>query len=166
VARVLIVGCGCRGQGLARELVAAGHAVRGTTRDPARAGAIRAAGAEPFLADPDRVGTLMPALDAVTVACWLMGTAGAQVNGTRLRFFLEKLVDTTVRGFVYEAAGGPDGLAEARRAQQTWAIPLATIAAAPDDHGAWREAARGAVAGLLGGGGSPPLDSTETPEKR
>ena len=32
VARVLIVPCGCRGQALARELRAAGHAVRGTTR--------------------------------------------------------------------------------------------------------------------------------------
>ena len=36
MARVLIVGCGGRGQALARELVAAGHAVRGMTRDPAR----------------------------------------------------------------------------------------------------------------------------------
>ena len=43
MARVLIVGCGGRGQALARELVAAGHAVRGTTRDPARADAIAAA---------------------------------------------------------------------------------------------------------------------------
>ena len=31
--RVLIVGCGGRGQALARSLVEAGHAVRGTTRD-------------------------------------------------------------------------------------------------------------------------------------
>ena len=34
MARVLIVGCGGRGQALARELAAAGHAVRGTTRSP------------------------------------------------------------------------------------------------------------------------------------
>ena len=44
VARVLIVGCGCRGQALARELRAAGHAVRGTTRDPARADGDRGGG--------------------------------------------------------------------------------------------------------------------------
>ena len=37
MARVLIVGCGGRGRALARELVAAGHTVRGTTRDPAHA---------------------------------------------------------------------------------------------------------------------------------
>ena len=66
VARVLIVGCGCRGQALARDLVAAGHAVRGTTRDQANAGAIRAAGAEPYVGDPDRIGTLMDALAGVT----------------------------------------------------------------------------------------------------
>ena len=32
LARVLIVGCGCRGRALAAELVAGGHAVRATTR--------------------------------------------------------------------------------------------------------------------------------------
>ena len=62
VARVLIVPCGCRGRALAAELVAAGHAVRGTTRAQASAEAIRAAGAEPYLGDPDRIGTLMDAL--------------------------------------------------------------------------------------------------------
>jgi 3-hydroxyisobutyrate dehydrogenase-like beta-hydroxyacid dehydrogenase len=48
VARILIVGCGCRGQGLARDLRAAGHAVRGTTRDPGKLAAIAATGAEPY----------------------------------------------------------------------------------------------------------------------
>jgi len=65
VARVLIVGCGCRGQALAREIVAAGHAVRGTTRDPARTEAIRVAGAEAYVGDPDRIGTLMDGLAGV-----------------------------------------------------------------------------------------------------
>src|ERR687897_2702608 len=77
MARVLIIGCGCRGQALARELRAAGHAVRGTTRDPARFAAIEAAGAEPYLGDPDRIATLMEALAGVSIVCWLMGTAGA-----------------------------------------------------------------------------------------
>ena len=58
MARVLIVGCGCRGRALAEDLRAAGHAVRGTTRDPARAAAIAAAGAEPYVGDPDRIGSL------------------------------------------------------------------------------------------------------------
>jgi Trk K+ transport system NAD-binding subunit len=40
LARVLIVGCGCRGVVLARSLLADGHAVRGTTRRPERAAVI------------------------------------------------------------------------------------------------------------------------------
>ena len=67
MARVLIVGCGCRGRALAAELVAAGHTVRGTTRDPARAELIRAAGAEPCVADADRIGALMDAVVGVSV---------------------------------------------------------------------------------------------------
>jgi Trk K+ transport system NAD-binding subunit len=62
VARVLIVGCGCRGRVLARDLRAAGHAVRGTTRDAARTAAIAEAGVEPYVGDPDRIATLMEAL--------------------------------------------------------------------------------------------------------
>src|ERR671917_940238 len=100
MARVLIVGCGCRGQALARELVAPGHAVRGTTRDPAHAAAIAAAGAEPYVGDPDRIATLMDALTGVTIVCWLMGTAGGapELHDGRLRMLYEKLVDTPVRG--------------------------------------------------------------------
>ena len=110
MARVLIVGCGCRGQELARELRAAGHAVRGTTRDRGRFPAIEAAGAEPYLGDPDRIATLMEALTGVTILCWLMGTAeGApELHDGRLRMLWEKLVDTPVRGVVYEAAGPLD----------------------------------------------------------
>jgi hypothetical protein len=51
---------------LARELGTAGHAVRGTTRDPSRRPEIEATGAQAFVADPDRVGSLIPALDGVT----------------------------------------------------------------------------------------------------
>jgi Trk K+ transport system NAD-binding subunit len=43
LARCLIIGCGCRGRMLARELVKDGHAVRGTTRDRARLAAIEEA---------------------------------------------------------------------------------------------------------------------------
>src|SRR5262249_24361488 len=92
VARVLIVGCGCRGRALARELRAAGHAVRGTTRDPANAAAIAAAGAEPYIGDPDRIGTLMDALHGVTILCWLMGTlAVPELHAGRLRMMFDKL---------------------------------------------------------------------------
>ena len=128
MARVLIVGCGCRGQELARSLVAAGHAVRGTTRDPARSAAIAAAGAEPYVGDPDRIGTLMEALGGVTVVCWLLGAVPVpELHGGRLRMLFEKLVDTPVRGVVYEAAT-PGGEAIARDAAQRWRIPVEIVA--------------------------------------
>jgi nucleoside-diphosphate-sugar epimerase len=128
VARVLIVGCGCRGQALARSLVAAGHAVRGTTRDVARADAISAAGAESYIGDPDRIGTLMDALVGVTVLCWLFGDVpDADLHGGRLRMLFEKLVDTPVRGVVYES-GTAAGEAIARDAAERWQIPVEIVA--------------------------------------
>jgi uncharacterized protein YbjT (DUF2867 family) len=150
VARVLIVPCGCRGRELAAALAASGHAVRGTTRDPARADAIAAAGAEPYVGDPDRIGTLMDALAGVTVVCWLMGTVPVpELHEGRLRMLWEKLVDTPVRGVVYEGAL-PQGEQVARTAAQTWQIPLEILDADPLDHDAWLAAARGAVDRLLG----------------
>jgi nucleoside-diphosphate-sugar epimerase len=159
VARVLIVGCGCRGRALARELSAAGHAVRGTTRDPERVAEIEAAGAEAVVADPDRLGTLMAQLHGVTVVCWLMGSAAggaaADLHGPRLRTLLERLVDTPVRGVVYEAAGtvepsmlarGADAVGEA---SATWRIPAQVVEADPCDPRAWLAAMTGAVERLL-----------------
>ena len=136
MARILIVACGCRGQALARDLVAAGHVVRGTTRDPARAGAIAAAGAEPYVGDPDRIGTLMGALAGVAVVCWLLGrVSDPDLHGGRLRMLFEKLVDTPVRGVVYERAL-PEGEAIARDAAERWRIPVAVIEPGADAAGA------------------------------
>jgi len=150
VARVLIVPCGCRGRALASELVAAGHAVRGTTRSESGGQAIRAAGAEPYLGDPDRIGTLMDALAGVTIVCWLMGTIPVpELHEGRLRMLWEKLVDTPVRGVVYEGAL-PQGEDVARKASQTWQIPLEVLTADPADHDAWLAAARGSIDRLLG----------------
>ena len=83
MARVLIVGCGCRGQALARELRERGHAVRGTTRTEARRAAIEAAGAEVWIGDPDRIATICYALDGVTILCWLMGSASGPASSSR-----------------------------------------------------------------------------------
>jgi predicted dinucleotide-binding enzyme len=150
MARVLIVPCGCRGRALAAELAAAGHAVRGTTRSQANAEAIRAAGAEPYVGDPDRIGTLMDAVAGVTIVCWLMGTLPVpELHEGRLRMLWEKLVDTPVRGVVYEGAL-PQGEQVARSASQTWRIPLEILDADPLDHDAWLAAARDAVDRLLG----------------
>jgi uncharacterized protein YbjT (DUF2867 family) len=159
VARVLIVGCGCRGRGLARELADAGHVVRGTTRRPSRREAIAAAGAEPFVGDPDRVGSMVDALAGVAIVCWLLGgDAAAELHGPRLRSFYEQVVDTGVRGVVYEPAGmvAPDvrarGLEITHAASQTWAIPLEVLDADPRDRAGWLRAARGAVDRLLAPG--------------
>ena len=148
MARVLIVPCGCRGRALASALVADGHAVRGTTRGGGEE-AIRAAGAEPYVGDPDRIGTLMDALSGVTIVCWLMGTIPVpELHEGRLRMLWEKLVDTPVRGVVYEGAL-PQGEQVARAAASTWQIPLQVLRADPADHDAWLSAARGAVDALL-----------------
>ena len=149
MARVLIVPCGCRGRSLAAELVAAGHAVRGTTRSPGHADAIRAAGAEPYIGDPDRIGTLMDALAGVTVVCWLMGTLPVpELHEGRLRMLWEKLVDTPVRGVLYEGAL-PQGEDVARAAAATWHIPLQIVRADPSDHAAWLREATAAIDALL-----------------
>ncbi len=155
MARILIVGCGCRGRSLAAELVAAGHAVRGTTRHRARMAEIEAAGAEGILADPDRLGGVTGALAGVTLVCWLMADAVATpaLHGDRLRTLTERLVDTPVRGLVYEAAGTVDpellaaGAAIVREASATWHIPVEVVDVAPGD--GWLEAMTGAVEGLL-----------------
>jgi nucleoside-diphosphate-sugar epimerase len=157
VARCLIVGCGCRGQALARKLRGDEHAVRGTTRVPERMAAIEAAGAEPYVGDPDRVGTLFPALAHVGVACVLLGSATgtdeqlAALHSSRLDMLLEKMLDTTVRAVVYEAAGtvDPQLLAAGSGRVRYWCerslIPYVLLESDPANHQAWTEAAASAV---------------------
>jgi uncharacterized protein YbjT (DUF2867 family) len=157
LARVLIVGCGCRGQALGAALAGSGHAVRGTSRSPERVSELDEGGIEAVLADPDRLGTLMPALAGVTVVCWLMGSAddSPDVHGPRLRSLTEHLVDTPVRGLVYESAGSADaalleqGASIVREASQTWHIPVEIVATDPAAHDAWLGAMTAAVPRLL-----------------
>lgn len=147
MARVLIVGCGCRGQALSRALVAEGHAVRGTTRDPARTAAIAAAGAEPFVGDPDRIGTLMGAIEGATIVCWLLRTARVTaLHDERLQMLCERLVDTPVRGLVYEAGAGREIVL---RAADTWRIPVRLVETDPALHHHWLDEAVTAVQHLL-----------------
>ena len=158
MARVLIVGCGCRGRGLASSLAADGHVVRGTTRDPGAAPGIEAAGAEAAVADPDRLSTLLPCLEGVSAVCWLMGTApSAPLHGPRLQSLLGKIVDTPVRGLVYEA-GGPAcddllrrGAALVGAAGETYRMPVRVVEEDPAERSAWLAAMRQAVAGVLAG---------------
>ena len=132
MARVLIVGCGCRGAALARSLLDDGHAVRGTTRRPERAEELMAAGIEPWVGDPDRVGSLVYAQDNVTVLCWLLSrVASPALHGPRLRMMLEKTVDTIMRAVAYEPPADPplrtQGLAVLDDAARRWEIPVAVI---------------------------------------
>ena len=159
--RVLLIGGGCRGLALAERLVADGHAVRAVTRDEANRAAIEQAGAECWIGDPDIVGTLRYALENVTILVWALGTATgtdeqvAALHGPRLEMMLSKVIDTTVRGVVYEAAGTvgegtlASGAAELRRTCELNEIPFALLHADPAQYDAWVTAARNAIDGLL-----------------
>ena len=163
MARCLIIGCGCRGQALARELIRQGQAARGTTRDRARLAAIAAVGAEGVLADPDRVATLVDALDHVSVACILLGSATgpveevAALHSTRLEMLLTKIVDTTIRGVVYEVCGSVEPAVLAAGADRVRSFGERSLAgwalleADPVDHPAWLAAAAAAVDAVLAG---------------
>lgn len=96
---------------LSRALVERGHTVRGTTRDPRRRSEIEAAGAQCVVGDPDRVGTLVSALDHVSVLVLLLGCAEgssekvAELHGPRLEMLLSRTTDSPIRAIVYEAHG-------------------------------------------------------------
>jgi hypothetical protein len=158
----MIVGGGCRGRQLAAEMVGEGHAVRITTRGEGGRAAIECVGAECWIGTPDRLATLRGALDAVTILCWMLGEARgseaelAALHGPRLELFLTQAIDTTVRGFVYEARGAVvpeqalrEGEQTVRRLTARSSIPAAFLTADPRERDAWLADARGAVRSLL-----------------
>jgi uncharacterized protein YbjT (DUF2867 family) len=160
MARALIVGCGCRGRELGSALIEQGWVVRGTSRDEAGLAAIEAAGIEPALADPDRIGTVLDAIEGVALIFWLLGSATgtpeavAALHGPRLERLLEEIVDTPVRAVVYEVTGGLEsdvlvGAFEAlRSAGERWRIPFEVVDADPADFAMWLEGMLGAAAEL------------------
>lgn len=135
MARALIVGCGCRGRELAGRLLEDGWAVRGTSRREEGLAAIEAAGIEPALADPDRPGTILELVDDVAVLVLLLGNASgseeelAAIHGPRLERLLEYLVETPVRGLLYE--GTEAGAEVVASASRTWRIPAAVAPSPP-----------------------------------
>jgi nucleoside-diphosphate-sugar epimerase len=136
VARALIVGCGCRGRELGERLLAEGWAVRGTSRREEGLAAIEAAEIEPAIADPDRPGTILELVDDVAVLVLLFGSVGgseeelAAIHGPRLERLMEHLVETPVRGVVYE--GTKEGEEVVRAASRTWRIPVEIVSAEDD----------------------------------
>jgi hypothetical protein len=120
------------------------------------------------VANPDVVGTLARSLEHVGVACVMLGSAVgspdqlAALHGPRLDMLLTRMVDTTVRGVVYEAAGsvGPvildAGAALVRARCEDARIPYVLLSADPADHGAWAVAAATAVQSALDGGPAGP----------
>lgn len=162
MARALIVGCGCRGRALGGRLRGAGWQARGTTRDPQNADEILAAGLEAVVADPDRVGTILEHVGDVTLIFWLLGSAAgepdalAAIHGPRLERLLEEVVDTPVRGIVYESSGSvPSDVLErgagiVAAASDRWRIPAAVPDADPGDWEAWLEAMLDAAERLTG----------------
>jgi uncharacterized protein YbjT (DUF2867 family) len=161
VARALLVGCGCRGRALGRLLLDDGWQVRGTTRSDEHLPAIEETGIEPVLADPDRPGSILDNIGDVTVVCWLLGSASgkkdtvAAIHGSRLERLLEKLVDTPVRGFLYEGLGSVEserlaaGAAIAGDAAARWRIPVEIVDRDPGDWRGWSNAAHDAVRRLV-----------------
>jgi hypothetical protein len=145
-----MVGGGCRGLALARSLVAEGHAVRAVTRDESRRTQLEDAGCECWIGDPDRVGTLRYALDNATVLLWLLGTVDVpELHGSRLEMMLERKVDTTVRGVLYE---GRRGEAVVQAAHDRHGIPIAFLDADPGEVDSWVAEARARIAALLATG--------------
>jgi 3-hydroxyisobutyrate dehydrogenase-like beta-hydroxyacid dehydrogenase len=166
MARCLIIGCGCRGCALGATLRSSGMTVRGTTRTESGLAAIEAAGAEAHVGDPDRVATLASALDQVTIACLLLGSATGppqqvrELHDARLAMLLSRMLDTPIRGILYEASGSVDdevlaggGRLVARFCRDS-VIPFELLRADPTDHREWvREAAAGVQRLLSGPGG-------------
>lgn len=135
---------------MGERLLAEGWAVRGTSRHEAGLAAIEAAGIESALADPAAPGSVLDLVGDVTVVAWLFGSAEgsaeelANLHGRALERLLERIVETPVRGFLYESAGSVDSalLARGREAVEAassrWRIPSALLAGAP---GEWADQA-------------------------
>src|SRR3954454_17240596 len=136
MARALIVGCGCRGRELGERLLTEGWAVRGTSRRKEGLGVIEAAGIEAALADPERPGSILELVNDVAILVLLLGGAAgseeelAAIHGPRLERLMEHLVETPVRGVLYE--GTKAGEEIVRAAARTWRIPVESVGQGDD----------------------------------
>ncbi|MGH2958735.1 MAG: hypothetical protein ACRDKE_03960 [Solirubrobacterales bacterium] len=107
MARVLIVDQGSRIQVAEAALTEAGYAVRSVA--------------------PGLAGDIVDQLENVTVVAYLMGDAeDAAANDEMLETVLLKVVDTGVRGFVYERPGA-EANGHVTHAQKTWHLSVAEL---------------------------------------
>jgi uncharacterized protein YbjT (DUF2867 family) len=132
-------------------LLAQGWQVRGTSRREEGLAAIEAAGIEPALADPDQPGSVLELVADVATVYWLLGSAEGPsesleaIHGPRLERILERLVETPVRSFVYEASGSVDrtilarGGSVVRAAGERWRIPAAVVESDSEGPAVWVE---------------------------
>lgn len=123
---------------------------------------LRATGVEAVLGDPDRVATLAAAFQHVGVVCLLLGSVTGDrarleaLFGTRLEMLVTRMLDTTVRGVVYERTGSADpallgaGAARITAACERSLIPCELVCADPAEHRAWLADAIAAVERVLG----------------
>jgi hypothetical protein len=80
------------------------------------------------------------ALEHVAIVCWLDGTSPER--------FLLRSVDSSMRGFVYQAGGHERSVSETATRNS---IPVAILTADPDDLDAWLTQAQEALNSLLEG---------------
>lgn len=112
LARVLIVESGARTAAAEQALAAAGYAVRSVA--------------------PRLAGDVVDALENVTIVAYLMGDASdPATNDEMLETVLLKVVDTGVRGFVYEPPTDAEN-AHVRHAIETWHLSVAELGASDD----------------------------------
>jgi uncharacterized protein YbjT (DUF2867 family) len=142
--------------------------VRGTSRREEGLAAIEEAGIEPALADPSDPASVLELVDDVAVVSWLLGSAEGSdeelsaIHGPRLERLLELLVETPVRGFVYDAKGSVDPILLAHgqeiveAASETWHIPFSCVFVDPLDDDTWEhplliwsDAITGGISNLL-----------------
>lgn len=154
MARAMLVGCGCCARTVGTTLAGRGWAVRGTSRSAEGRAAIETAGLEAAEADPDLVGSIVELLGDVTVLGWMLGAvpgeAGAELNGPRLESLLAKVVDTPVRGFVFEEPVDGEGRAAVEDAIERWRLPAEIVSCDRSDPAAWADRVSAAVERSVG----------------
>jgi hypothetical protein len=103
----------------------------------------------------------MPAIDNVAVMCLLLGSAHGHrehlkaLHGSRLEMLLARLIDTTVRGVLYEAQGSVSeevlaaGSERVRRACGRSRVPFELLETPREDGEAWLAAALAGTERLL-----------------